>query len=53
MSLIPALGKQRQADLWEFEACPIYKASSRTARAIQRNTVSKNQTNQPNKHTHT
>ena len=29
--LIPALGRQRQGDLWEFEASLDYKASSRTA----------------------
>ena len=40
--LIPALGKQRQVDLYEFEASLVYRASCRTARAIQRN-----QTNQP------
>jgi hypothetical protein len=41
MSLIPALGRQRQ---WisEFEASLVYKVSSRTARAIQRNPVLKN-----------
>jgi hypothetical protein len=33
MSLIPALGRQRQADS-EFEASLVYKVSSRTARAI-------------------
>jgi hypothetical protein len=38
MCLIPALGRQRQADLCEFEASLIYKESSRTARAVtQRN----------------
>ena len=31
---------QRQADLCEFEASLVYKASSRTARATQRNPVS-------------
>jgi hypothetical protein len=40
----------------EFEASLVYKVSSRTARAIQRNPVSKKQTNkqktnQPNKQT--
>jgi len=40
MPLIPALGRQRQAD---FKASVVYKLSSRTARAIQRNPVSKNQ----------
>ena len=31
--LIPALGRQRQADLCEFEASLVYRESSRTARA--------------------
>ena len=45
MPLIPALGRQRQEDLCEFEASLVYKASSRTARTVtQRNPVSK-QTN--------
>jgi hypothetical protein len=39
--LIPALGRQRQVS--EFEVSLVYKVSSRTARAIQRNPVSKNQ----------
>ena len=34
MPLIPALRKQRQADLCEFEASLVYIASSRTARDI-------------------
>jgi hypothetical protein len=43
--LIPALGRQRR-QISEFEASLVYKVSSRTARAIQRNSVSKNkQTN--------
>ena len=33
--LIPALGRQRQVDL----SSTVYRASSRTARAIQRNTI--------------
>jgi hypothetical protein len=37
--LIPALGRQ----ISEFEASLVYRVSSRTARAIQRNPVSKNQ----------
>jgi hypothetical protein len=42
MPLIPALGGR---DRWisEFEARLVYKVSSRTARTIQRNPVSKNQ----------
>jgi hypothetical protein len=42
MPLIPALGRQ----ISEFEASLVYKVSSRTARAIQRNPVSKNKTKQ-------
>ena len=38
--LIPALGKQSQVDP-EFEASLVYRASSRTAWAIQRNPVLK------------
>ena len=41
--LIPALGRQRQADS-EFKTSLVYRVSSRTPRAIQRNPVSKNQT---------
>jgi hypothetical protein len=43
--LIPALGRQRQEDS-EFEASLVYRVSSRTARATQRNPVSKNKTKQ-------
>ena len=40
MPLIPAHGRQRQVDLCEFEASLVYRASSRTARAVtQRNPV--------------
>jgi hypothetical protein len=45
MSLIPALGRQ----ISEFEASLVYRVSSRTARATQRNPVSKNK--QTNKQT--
>jgi hypothetical protein len=34
--LIPALGRQKQAGLFEFEASLVYRGSSRTARATQR-----------------
>jgi hypothetical protein len=45
MPLIPALRRQRQVSL-------VYRVSSRTARATQRNPVSKKQTNkQTNKQT--
>jgi hypothetical protein len=42
--LIPALGlgRGRGRRISEFEASLVYKVSSRTARAIQRNPVSKN-----------
>jgi hypothetical protein len=36
MSQAPALGRQRQADFYEFEASLVYRVSSRTTRAIQR-----------------
>jgi hypothetical protein len=39
--LIPALGRQRQR-ISELEASLVYKVSSRTARATQRNPVLKN-----------
>ena len=41
-SLIPALGG-RGRWISEFEASLVYKVNSRTARAIQRNSVLKNQ----------
>jgi hypothetical protein len=41
MPLISALRRQRQVDLIEFEASLVYRVSSRTARATQRNPVSK------------
>ena len=37
--MIPALGRQRQVDLCEFKVSLVYKVSSRTAKAIQRNPV--------------
>jgi len=43
--LVPALRRQRQVDLCEFEASLVYGASSRMARATQRNPVSKIQWN--------
>ena len=41
MPLIPALRRQRQEDLCEFEAKLIYRVSSRTARATYRETLSR------------
>ena len=46
MPLIPALEKQRQADLCEFEASLVYRASSSIARAIHGNPVTKKPTKQ-------
>ena len=47
MPLIPALGRQRQADLCKFKASLVYRVSPRTAKAItQRNPISKNKTEQ-------
>jgi hypothetical protein len=43
MPLVPALGRQRQVDLYKFEAKQVYRASSRTARTTQRNPVLKNE----------
>jgi hypothetical protein len=43
--LIPALGR----GISEFEASLVYKVSSRTARATQRNPVKKPKTNKKNK----
>ena len=34
MPLIPEFRRQRQVDLCEFEASLVYKASSRTAKAV-------------------
>jgi hypothetical protein len=52
MPLIPALGG-RGRWISEFKASLVYRVSSRTARAIQRNPVSKNkkQKSKPNKQT--
>jgi anthranilate phosphoribosyltransferase len=50
--LIPALGRQRRV-ISEFEASLVYKVSSRTARAIQRNLVLKKQKNKKQKTTTT
>ena len=43
MPLVPALKRQRQADLYEFKVNLVYRMSSRRARATQRNPVAKNQ----------
>lgn len=43
MSLILALRRQRQVDFYEFKAILVYRANSRTARAVtQRIRISKN-----------
>ena len=44
--IILALGMQRQVDDCEFEASLIYRVSSRTTKATQRNPVFKNKHHQ-------
>jgi hypothetical protein len=44
MLLIPALSRQRQVDLCEFQASVVHRRNSRTAKATQRIPVSKNKT---------
>jgi hypothetical protein len=39
--LTPALGRQRQVNLSEFEASLVHRVNPRTARATQRNSISK------------
>ena len=52
MPLIPALGRQRQADLCEFEASLVSRASARVgSKATQRNPASKNQKKSDKNHT--
>ena len=47
MPLIPALRRQRQADLCEIKDRLVYRASARTgSKATQRKPVSKNKTKQ-------
>jgi hypothetical protein len=41
--LIPALGGQRQVDLYEFKASLVYKSGSKTARGTWRDPVSNRQ----------
>jgi hypothetical protein len=41
-SLIPALKRQRQADLCEFKTSLIYRAHFRITRATERDPISKN-----------
>jgi hypothetical protein len=41
MSLLPALGRQIQMDLCEFEASVVYRARSKTGSDTQRNPDSK------------
>jgi hypothetical protein len=45
MPLIPALRRQRQARISEFEASLVYKVSSRTARAAEKPCLEKRKTN--------
>ena len=43
--MIPAFRRQRQMDLFEFEASLVYRVSSGTTGATKRDPVSKNKTN--------
>lgn len=49
MPLSPVLGRQRQVGSLAFKASLVYRVSSRTAKAIQKNPVLKNQKKQTNK----
>lgn len=40
-ALIPAPGRQRQAELWEFKASLVFGASSRTAGAMEKPSIEK------------
>ena len=42
-ALIPALARQRQAELCEFKVSLVYRVSARTVRATWRNPVSTDQ----------
>ena len=53
MFLILALGRQGQADLCEFKTNLVYRASSRPARATQRDSDSKQNKQPPCTHTRT
>ena len=46
MLLIPACGRQRQADLCEFEASLVYKSSSRIAKGTHKRPYLEKQTNE-------
>ena len=45
----PSIWEAEAGGISEFEASLVYKVSSRTARAIQRNPASKNKTKNPKK----
>lgn len=47
MPFILVLGRLKHVDLFEFEASLIFRASSRTAKATQRNPILKNQKHPP------
>jgi hypothetical protein len=49
MPLIPALWRQSQVDLSEFVISLVYRVSSRTLKATQRNPVSKKHPNKKTK----
>ena len=49
--LIPALGRQGQADLYEFKTSLIYRVNARTTRDVIKETVSKKQNKNKNPYT--
>ena len=51
MTLIPVLRRLSQADVYEFGASLVHKASARTAKVTQRNLALKNQKQNKNKQT--
>ena len=48
-TLISALRRQRQVDLYKFEASLVYRANFKRARATQKNPISKKTKKQKNK----
>ena len=49
MPLTSVLRRQRQEDFCEFKVSLVYRVSSKTARATQKNSVQKRKNNQTNK----
>jgi len=47
LPFILTLGRQRQVDLCEFQACLVYSVNSRTAKVMPQNKQTNKQTNKP------